>query len=236
MEHTSTKLNVIILFIKIFSLAFNNRKNGITINKKNYNSYCFQNFWDKAWWFFIITLNNKNHQALSQKFVLLSLSSLLYSQRFGRCFICPSLSRLQINKEYLLLLNIYTRSRFTELEQSTLVNSMKGLVRNSVRTPDFYMKHLKKGEGYTGRNVVIITINSKTIVQIFWMIEKAFSCFSKDFSDDPNFFESQNLLIKNNILHSSSYHSTDFKLVFRFVLFYATSTSMVHLMPTKVNI
>ena len=43
------------------------------------------------------------------------------------------------------------------------VNSIKEVVRSSVKFPEFD-KHLKKGRGHIGRNVVEITIKMKTVV------------------------------------------------------------------------
>ena len=43
------------------------------------------------------------------------------------------------------------------------MDSIKGVVRNSVKVPEFD-KHLKKAGGHIGRNVVEITIKMKTIV------------------------------------------------------------------------
>ena len=57
----------------------------------------------------------------------------------------------------LLLLNACTRLWLTELEQVTPVDSIKDVVRSSVKVPEFD-KHLKKAGGHIGRNVVEITI------------------------------------------------------------------------------
>ena len=43
---------------------------------------------------------------------------------------------------------------------------IKGSVQDSVSTPEFDMKHLKKAEGYIDWNVVIITIKMRSVVQI----------------------------------------------------------------------
>ena len=51
-----------------------------------------------------------------------------------------------------------------ELEQATPVDSIKDIVRSSVNVPKFE-KHLKKAGGHNGRNVVEITIKTKTIVR-----------------------------------------------------------------------
>ena len=49
------------------------------------------------------------------------------------------------NKEYELQLNTCTLSWLTELEQSPPpVDQIKGTIRDSVWTPEFDMKHLKK--------------------------------------------------------------------------------------------
>ena len=52
----------------------------------------------------------------------------------------------------------------TESEQATPVDSIKDVVRSSVKVPEFD-KHLKKAGGHIGRNVVEITIKMKTIVR-----------------------------------------------------------------------
>ena len=44
------------------------------------------------------------------------------------------------------------------------VDSIKDLVRSSVKVPEFD-KHLKKAGGHIGRNVVEITIKMKTIIR-----------------------------------------------------------------------
>ena len=44
---------------------------------------------------------------------------------------------------------------------------IKGSVQDSVLTPEFNMKHLKKAEGHIGCNVVHITIKMRSIVQMF---------------------------------------------------------------------
>ena len=54
-----------------------------------------------------------------------------------------------------------------KIEQSTLMVQVKGSVQDSVWTPKFNMKHLKKAEGHISQNVVIITIKMRSIVQIF---------------------------------------------------------------------
>ena len=50
-----------------------------------------------------------------------------------------------------------------ESEQATPVDSIKDVVRSSVKVPEFD-KHLKKAGGNIGRNVVEITIKMKTII------------------------------------------------------------------------
>ena len=52
-----------------------------------------------------------------------------------------------------------------ESEQATPVDSIKDVVRSSVKVPEFD-KHLKKAGGHIGRNVVEITIKMKTIVRL----------------------------------------------------------------------
>ena len=56
-------------------------------------------------------------------------------------------------------------------EQATPVNSIKDVVRSSVKVPKFD-KHLKTAGGYIDRNVVEITIKMKTIVRKPLMIKK----------------------------------------------------------------
>ena len=51
-----------------------------------------------------------------------------------------------------------------ELEQATPRDSIKEIVRISVKVPEFD-KHLKKPGGHIGRNIVEITIKMKTVVQ-----------------------------------------------------------------------
>ena len=41
---------------------------------------------------------------------------------------------------------------------------IKGSVQDSMQTPEFDMKYLKKAEGYADRNVVSITLKMKSIV------------------------------------------------------------------------
>ena len=50
-----------------------------------------------------------------------------------------------------------------ESEQATPMDAKKDVVRSHVKVPKFD-KHLKKVRGYTGQNVVEITIKMKTIV------------------------------------------------------------------------
>ncbi len=54
------------------------------------------------------------------------------------------------------ILNTYTRLSLTESEQATTVDSIKDVVRSSVKVPEFD-KHLKKAGGQIGQNVVEIT-------------------------------------------------------------------------------
>ena len=58
-----------------------------------------------------------------------------------------------------------------ESEQVTLVDSIKDVVRSSVKVLEFD-KHLKKAGGPIGRNVVEIIIKMKIIVQKVLMIKK----------------------------------------------------------------
>ena len=57
-----------------------------------------------------------------------------------------------------------------ESEQATPVDSIKDVVRGSVKVPE-YFKHLKKAGGHTDRNFVEITIKMKTIVWKSLMIK-----------------------------------------------------------------
>ena len=68
------------------------------------------------------------------------------------------------------ILNTCTRLWLTESEQATPMDSIKDVVRSSVKVPEFD-KHLKKAGGHIGRNVVEITIKMKTIVRKPLMIK-----------------------------------------------------------------
>ena len=57
-----------------------------------------------------------------------------------------------------------------ESEQATPVDSIKDVVRSSVKVPEFD-KYLKKAGGHISRNIVEITIKMKTIVQKPLMIK-----------------------------------------------------------------
>ena len=67
-------------------------------------------------------------------------------------------------------LNTCTWLWLSESEQTTPVDSIKDVVRSSVKVPEFD-KHLKEAEGHIGWNVVEITIKMKTIVQKPFMIK-----------------------------------------------------------------
>ena len=71
------------------------------------------------------------------------------------------------------ILNTCTRLWLTESEQATPVDSIKDVVRSSVKVPEFD-KHLKKAGGHIGRNLVeiTITIKMKAIVRKPLMIKK----------------------------------------------------------------
>ncbi len=56
------------------------------------------------------------------------------------------------------------------------VDSIKDVVRSSVKVPEFN-KHLKKAGGHIGRNVVEITIKMKTIVRKPLMIKSQFNSY-----------------------------------------------------------
>ena len=62
-----------------------------------------------------------------------------------------------------------------ESEQAIPVDSIKDVVRSSVKVPEFD-KHLKKARGHIGRNLVEITIKMKIIVRKPLMI-KSFLVF-----------------------------------------------------------
>ena len=57
-----------------------------------------------------------------------------------------------------------------ESEQVTPMDSIKDVVRSSMKVPEFD-KHLKKARGHIVQNVVEITIQMKTIVQKSLMIK-----------------------------------------------------------------
>ena len=94
--------------------------------------------------------NAEQHWLLSIRvFGLLSSSLLLFPQRFGRYVLQPSSG--------------VCRTREPSRNFATPVDSIKDVVRSSVKVPEFD-KHLKKAGGHIGRNVVEITIKMKTIV------------------------------------------------------------------------
>ena len=62
------------------------------------------------------------------------------------------------------ILNTCTRLWLTESEQATPGDSIKDVVRSSVKVPEFD-KHLKKAGGHIGWNVMKIAIKMKTIVR-----------------------------------------------------------------------
>ena len=78
------------------------------------------------------------------------------------------------------ILNTCTRLWLTESEQVTPVDSIKDVVRISVRVPEFD-KHLKKAGGYIGRNVVEITIKMKTLVRKPLMVKNSNSIQHQSF-------------------------------------------------------
>ena len=73
------------------------------------------------------------------------------------------------------IFNTCTWLWLTESEQATLVDSIKDVVRSSVKVPKFD-KLLKKAGGYIGRNVVEMTIKTKTIVRKPLMIKITIHC------------------------------------------------------------
>ena len=89
--------------------------------------------------------------------------------------ICWSIWRLPVQSSLHAsnstgILNTCTRLWLTESEQAIPVDSIKDVVRSSVKVPEFG-KHLKKAGEHIGRNVVEITIKMKTIVRKPLMIK-----------------------------------------------------------------
>ena len=76
---------------------------------------------------------------------------------YSKALLSKIIWRLQIQSQQQVRLKRDTRSWLTEMEQSNLEVQIKGSRRDSVWTSVFVMKHLKKAEGYFGRNVVSIT-------------------------------------------------------------------------------
>ena len=72
------------------------------------------------------------------------------------------LSQVHVAKYVNLIFDL--KRGLSESEQTTPVDSIKDVVRSSVKVPDFD-KHLKKARGHIGRNVVEITIKMKTVVR-----------------------------------------------------------------------
>ena len=97
---------------------------------------------------------------------------LLRRQSSGGCRFNPDL--LASNNTGIL--NTFIRLWQTESEQATPVDSMKDVVRSSVKVPVFD-KHLKKAGGHISRNVVGI-IKMKTIVRKPLMIKTWYSVAS----------------------------------------------------------
>ena len=101
---------------------------------------CCLNFWNEAWWFLSLMV-----------FGLLSSSLLLFSQHFGRYVLRPPSGIFRTSKETIIwrlqvqsslqasnnagILNTCTRLWLTESEQVTPVNSIKDVVRSSVKVP-----------------------------------------------------------------------------------------------------
>ena len=92
---------------------------------------------------------------------------LLRRQSSGSCRFNPDCRQVTSNTG---ILNSYTRLWLTELEQANPVDSIKDVVRSSIKVPKFN-KYLKKAGGHIGRNVVEITIKMKTIVRKALMIK-----------------------------------------------------------------
>ena len=95
----------------------------------------------------------------------MSSSLLLFPQRFGRYVLRSSsgVCWLQASNNTRIL-NACARLWLTELEQATHGDSIKDVVRSSVKSPEFD-KHLKNAGGHIGRSVMEITIKMKTIVR-----------------------------------------------------------------------
>ncbi len=72
------------------------------------------------------------------------------------------------------------------------VDSIKDVVRSSVKVPEFH-KHLKKAGGHIDRNVVEITIKMKSIVRKPFMI-KIIKLRLRNLDNSRDLFVSQILL------------------------------------------
>ena len=91
-----------------------------------------------------------------------------------------------------------------ESEQATPVDSIKDVVRSSVKVPEFD-KHLKKARRHICRNVVEITIKMKTIVRRPLMIKIITKfkhyCLLSRYDDSMNSLDS--ILLSVHIGHHS---------------------------------
>ena len=77
---------------------------------------------------------------------------------------------MPLNKETKPNLNTCTQLWLTESQQVTPMESIKDVVRSSMKFPEFD-KHLKKAGGFISRKIVEKTIKMKTIVRKPLMIK-----------------------------------------------------------------
>ena len=129
------------------------------------------NFWDEVWWFLSLKLLG----LLSSSLLLFPQLGFVQQDTWRNGYRCWFIWRLQVQSWLLVsnntgILNTCTRLWLTESEQATPMDSIKDVVRSSVKVPEFD-KHLKKAGGHISRNVVEITIEMKTIVWKPLMIE-----------------------------------------------------------------
>ena len=75
----------------------------------------------------------------------------------------PELKVVSHNRVQVLNIPVLLLTCSLDRSQVIPVDSIKDIVRSSVKVPEFD-KHLKKARGYIGRNIVEITIKMKTIV------------------------------------------------------------------------
>ena len=134
-------------------------------------------------------------------------------------------------QEYLILffntriLDTCTWLWLMESEQVTPVDSIKDVVRSSVKVPEFD-KHLKKAGGHISRNIVEITIKMKTIVRKPLMIKITKLCLR----NLDNYYLSLSISICSclsiSIYHwNSHYIGGDTKDIFLWGLYYSIQES-----------